>query len=60
MDEIVTLYHGPMLNRAVGYCKEGRYAGWLFAKHPDGQWVTIGKVPEHGSRDSTPTESTDI
>ncbi len=45
MDEIIQLYHGPMA-RPIGYCTEGPFKGWIFAKHPDGQWVSLAKIPE--------------
>jgi glutathionylspermidine synthase len=31
--------------RAV--CIEGRFYGWVFLKHPDGQWVTQRKASQH-------------
>ena len=42
------LYHGMMLNNAIGIGIDKGYTGfgWLMAKHPDGQWVTIAKLPE--------------
>lgn len=27
-----------------GVCLAGRWAGWLFRKHPDGQWVSVQKL----------------
>jgi hypothetical protein len=27
-----------------GVCLSGRWAGWLFRKHPDGQWVSVLKL----------------
>ncbi len=45
MDEIIQLYQGPMA-RPIGYCTEGPFKGWIFAKHPDGQWVSLAKIPE--------------
>lgn len=27
-------------------CVEGRFYGWAFYKHPDGQWVTIRKASD--------------
>jgi hypothetical protein len=45
MSEPIELYRGMMLNNAIGYIAEGAYAGWICAKHPDGQWVTICKLP---------------
>ena len=45
MSEPVLLYKGMMLNNPIGYCSEGKWAGWLFAGHPDGQWVSICQLP---------------
>jgi hypothetical protein len=44
--DVKELYNGMMLNNAIGISLEGKWKGWLFAKHPDGHWVTIAKVPE--------------
>ena len=30
---------------AVACNPGGRFHGWLFKKHPDGQYVSIGKLP---------------
>lgn len=27
-----------------GVCLEGRWKGWLFRKHADGQWVSVRKL----------------
>jgi hypothetical protein len=27
-----------------------RYFGWLFAKHPDGQWVTVADLKPNAAR----------
>lgn len=54
IEEIKTIYSGGMFEREIGCCVEGRYAGWLFAKHPDGQWVTIAKIPEIAKEDGQP------
>ncbi len=49
---IRTIYDGPMLNciQAIGYNDEGRLAGWIMGKHPDGQWVSLARMP--ASQDS--------
>lgn len=46
-DVIETVYAGAMIDRAVGLCTTGTYAGWLLAKHPDGQWVTIADLSKY-------------
>jgi hypothetical protein len=35
------VYSGPMVNRLIGYMDEGPWKGWLFARHPDGNWVSL-------------------
>lgn len=43
------VYNGAFTGGAIGFVPHNstsRYAGWLFWKHPDGQWVTLGKIPE--------------
>jgi hypothetical protein len=32
--------------------EEGRYFGWVFYKHPDGQWVTLRKATEQEIEDA--------
>lgn len=29
----------------LGIIEEGQFKGWLVFKHPDGQWVTLAKLP---------------
>jgi hypothetical protein len=42
---IEQIYKGMMLNNAIGICLDGsNWHGWLFAKHPDGQWVSLCKI----------------
>ena len=45
MDRIRVIYAGGM-TRDLGICDDPAsvYFGWLFARHPDGQWVTLVKV----------------
>lgn len=45
MPEVRHLYKGFMLDKELGFCVRGDYAGWLMARHPDGQWVTLAKLP---------------
>ncbi len=45
-DGIVPIYEGSSLARELGYCTKGSFKGWIMARHPDGQWVSLGKVPE--------------
>lgn len=43
------IYNGAFTSGALGFIPHNstsRYAGWIFWKHPDGQWVTIAKIPE--------------
>jgi hypothetical protein len=42
--EVEEIYHGTMLNNPIGFCSSGKWRGWIFAKHPDGQWVSIAKI----------------
>lgn len=32
--------------RAICIDKESRFFGWVFYKHPDGQWVTLRKASD--------------
>jgi cytochrome oxidase Cu insertion factor (SCO1/SenC/PrrC family) len=32
------------LDKKYAVCIEGRFYGWAFYKHPDGQWVTLRKA----------------
>lgn len=29
---------------AIAFNPQGRFHGWLFKKHPDGQWVSVRKL----------------
>jgi hypothetical protein len=40
------IYSGDYTKGAIGYCSSGRWAGWIFWKHPDGQWVSLAKIPD--------------
>ncbi len=33
-----------LVNENEGVCLDGRWKGWLFHKHPDGQWVSVRKL----------------
>jgi len=44
-DEIEVVYDAEMTREPLGYCKSGNWTGWIFTKHPDGQWVSLFKVP---------------
>jgi len=39
------LYVGTTLCPALSFATKGQYEGWLFIRHPGGQWVTIAKLP---------------
>lgn len=32
------------INENEGVCLDGRWKGWLFRKHSDGQWVSVRKL----------------
>ena len=32
------------LSEEEGVCIEGRWAGWLFRRHPDGGWISVRKL----------------
>lgn len=51
MSDVIQIYPGSRLCPALGYCDAD---GWIYARHPDGQWVTVGKPainPERANRD---------
>ena len=35
-----------MISSTEGVCMDGRWKGWLFRKHPDGQFVSVRKLDE--------------
>lgn len=37
-----------------GVCLDGRWKGWLFRKHPDGQWVSVRKLDETQPFEASP------
>lgn len=44
-----TVYSGAFTKGAIGFVSHNstsRWAGWLFWKHPDGQCVSLGQIPE--------------
>ena len=44
-----TVYGGAFTKGEIGFVPHNstsRYAGWLFWKHPDGLWITLGQIPE--------------
>lgn len=47
------IYVGPY--GTIGYCSKGRWARWIFFKHPDGQWVSLAKIPPEDN--NTPHKS---
>ena len=34
------------LNEQEGVCLDGKWRGWLFRQHIDGQWVSVRKLDE--------------
>lgn len=43
------IYSGEFTKGAIGYCSSGHWAGWIFWKHPDGQWVSLAKIPDRAA-----------
>ena len=45
---MVVVYEGSTLCPpiAVQTSKKSRFYGWLFVKHTDGDWISIGKLTE--------------
>ncbi|MBN7804860.1 hypothetical protein JZX86_05715 [Agrobacterium rosae] len=37
-----------------GVCLDGKWKGWLFRKHPDGQWVSVRKLEEVDTAEGNP------
>lgn len=37
-----------------GVCLDGKWKGWLFRKHPDGQWVSVRKLDEDDPMEGNP------
>ena len=50
-DEPKAIYPGDCTKGEIGYCNAGRWAGWIFWRHPDGQWVSLAKIPDDKSAD---------
>lgn len=44
---VTVLYHGMMLNNTIGMDESGNMEGWLWAQHPDGQWVSLCEIPNY-------------
>ncbi|TDW20513.1 hypothetical protein EV128_125143 [Rhizobium azibense] len=42
------------LTEFVGVCLDGKWKGWLFRKHPDGQWVSVRKLDEADPMEGSP------
>lgn len=40
-----------------GVCLEGRWKGWLFRKHADGQWMSVRKLDEVDPMEGNPLAS---
>jgi septal ring factor EnvC (AmiA/AmiB activator) len=56
-ERIKEIYKGMMLNNAIGICLDGSsWHGWIFAKHPDGQWVSLCKIDMWQALTSTEAE----
>lgn len=34
------------LGNGTAVCADGRWRGWLCRRHPDGQFITVRKLPE--------------
>ena len=39
---------------AVNFNPRGRFHGWLFRQHPDGQWVSVKKLEKSGGSENEP------
>lgn len=37
-----------------GVCLDGRWKGWLFRRHADGQWVSVRKLEEADPSENNP------
>ena len=46
MDEKMTIiYRGGFVpDLAILFDSDSEFDGWLFAKHPDGEWVSLCKI----------------
>ena len=42
------------LNEYEGVCLDGKWKGWFFRKHPDGQWVSVQKLVEVDPMEGNP------
>ena len=42
------------LNEHEGVCLDGKWKGWFFRKHPDGQWVSVQKLVEIDPMEGNP------
>ena len=42
------------VNDQEGVCLGGRWQGWLFRKHPDGQWVSVRKLEQVDAEEGNP------
>lgn len=42
------------LTEYEGVCLDGKWKGWLFRKHPDGQWVSVKKLEEADPTEGNP------
>lgn len=43
-----------VLDHHMGVKVGGRFDGWLMRRHPDGEWVTVRKLPEEDPFKHTP------
>jgi len=48
MSTIKTIYSAGAIPN-LGFSTEGEWAGWVWFKHPAGQWVSAGKIPDAGT-----------
>ena len=56
-NEVREAYQGSGLCPKLGYAQSGEYKGWVFAMHPDGQWVTLFQVPQPANPNTTDENS---
>jgi hypothetical protein len=53
MSDIKTIYKGGYV-RDLGIALDGSWEGWLFFKHPDGQWVSLANIKAEFDKNPTP------
>lgn len=44
------------ISETEGVCLDGKWRGWLFRKHPDGQWVSVRKLEVADGMEGNPLQ----